>query len=419
MLVAATLAGSVALAPRAGAQAAPVAAATPAAPAQPTIPSEDVAVISPELAAVRVDSARYRAAADALATTQVGLANAQRTRLESQAQLVALRATDDQLTMQIAADTARKKKAAARLAEIRAAMRDLAVANYINGGNNLDDLTAAVNAEVATAVGRQKVLTRAVNTSQQADEATTSARYDDAVNDIGLGVDLRDGIRARIAAVTAVHDQAAMDEANLGAKLLVDQVEVEQSRAMAPVVGADFPLVVMDAYFRAAQTMADVQPSCGIQWWAVAGIAKVEGRHGTYGGSTVLANGDTTRRIIGIPLNGLNDTAVIADSDGGRLDGDPSVDRAVGPMQFIPSTWSRWATDGNGDGIEDPHNLYDAARTAARYLCQSGPGLDEDGGLTRAFLSYNRSDPYAANVLSWAHTYARIVIPPVGEVVQN
>ena len=34
-------------------------------------------------------------------------------------------------------------------------------------------------------------------------------------------------------------------------------------------------------------------------------------------------------------------------------------------MQFIPSTWKQYASDGNGDGKSDPQNAYDAAM--ARY----------------------------------------------------
>jgi membrane-bound lytic murein transglycosylase B len=53
----------------------------------------------------------------------------------------------------------------------------------------------------------------------------------------------------------------------------------------------------------------------------------------------LLANGDTTRPIYGIPLDGRDGVAVVRDTDHGKLDGDPNFDRAVGPMQFIPSTW--------------------------------------------------------------------------------
>src|SRR6476661_4599761 len=39
---------------------------------------------------------------------------------------------------------------------------------------------------------------------------------------------------------------------------------------------------------------------------------------------------------------------------------------AVGWMQFIPSTWKLYGTDGNGDGKADPFNPVDAIFTAAR-----------------------------------------------------
>ena len=40
----------------------------------------------------------------------------------------------------------------------------------------------------------------------------------------------------------------------------------------------------------------------------------------------------------------------------------------IGPFQFKPETWYRFKQDGNGDGVRDPLNFYDAAATAAFYL---------------------------------------------------
>jgi membrane-bound lytic murein transglycosylase B len=79
-------------------------------------------------------------------------------------------------------------------------------------------------------------------------------------------------------------------------------------------------------------------------------------------------------------------------------------------MQFIPSTWARWATDGDGDGDEDPQNLYDAAAAAAAYLCY-GRRMDTDEGLRAGYFSYNHSEFYVETVLSFAHGYARYRIP--------
>ena len=76
-------------------------------------------------------------------------------------------------------------------------------------------------------------------------------------------------------------------------------------------------------------------------------------------------------------------------------------------MQFIPSTWHRWASDGDGDGRSDPNDIDDAAYAAARYLCAAGADLTTGKGWQRAIRSYNHSDEYTAQVLDTANRYAR------------
>jgi membrane-bound lytic murein transglycosylase B len=166
------------------------------------------------------------------------------------------------------------------------------------------------------------------------------------------------------------------------------------------------PNTALNAYRVAAARMASADPGCGIQWPLLAAIGRVESDHGRYGGAMLYADGTSLPRIIGIRLDGSR-SAYIGDTDGGTLDGDTRYDHAVGPMQFIPSTWASWGVDGNGDGVTSPFNVNDAALAAARYLCASGGNLRTHAGQVAAVLAYNDSDQYLAQVLALALAYGQ------------
>ncbi len=164
------------------------------------------------------------------------------------------------------------------------------------------------------------------------------------------------------------------------------------------------PVTVLQAYHRAADKLAVEQPSCKLPWWLLAGIGHTESGHAE--GGRLTADGTTRGLILGPRLNGgIKGDAVISDTDHGLLDGDKIYDRAVGPMQFIPSTWAHWGADGNGDGKKNPSNIFDATLAAARYLCADGRNLSTPAGLDAAVLSYNHSAPYLATVLAWGEAY--------------
>ncbi len=169
----------------------------------------------------------------------------------------------------------------------------------------------------------------------------------------------------------------------------------------APTGGAGIPAIVLAAYRRAEATLARTRPGCHLPWQLLAAIGQVESGQAE-GGDVDLA-GTTLHRILGPVLAGGR-FADIPDTDDGRWDGDPVHDRAVGPMQFIPSTWATWGADGNGDGVKDPDNVFDAALAAGDYLCAAGGDLSVPANMRRAILGYNHSDAYVRTVESW-YTY--------------
>ncbi|MEV8125634.1 lytic transglycosylase domain-containing protein [Streptomyces sp. NPDC085944] len=167
---------------------------------------------------------------------------------------------------------------------------------------------------------------------------------------------------------------------------------------------AGIPATVLDAYKKAESELRRAKPGCNLPWQLLAAIGKVES--GQARGGRVDANGTTIGRIIGPQLDG-NGFALIKDTDNGVYDGNSSYDNAVGPMQFIPSTWAWAGRDGNGDGKEDPNNVYDAALAAGHYLCRYDWDLSDQADLNRAILSYNNSQDYLNTVLSWLEHYRK------------
>jgi hypothetical protein len=157
----------------------------------------------------------------------------------------------------------------------------------------------------------------------------------------------------------------------------VSQAWVEKTAAKAGI-----STVALRAY---ANAQLAAPASCGLGWTTLAGIGWVESHHGTIDGRTLSTTGVPSAPITGIPLGDL--------------------DRAYGPMQFIPSTWATWGADADGDGTADPQNINDAALAAAHYLCASG-SLASGASWAAAIYSYNHSQTYVDQVYAAAQEYA-------------
>ncbi|GLZ13234.1 hypothetical protein Acsp04_34690 [Actinomadura sp. NBRC 104425] len=185
---------------------------------------------------------------------------------------------------------------------------------------------------------------------------------------IDMLVDSKTGTQMGLVPNVAVMVNApGVDAAKLAAsvkKILgrnTDVVNLHEQRYQTPSEANGRPGSYLDLYKQAAR-------SCpGLSWTVLAAIGQVESDHGRNAGRSSAG--------------------------------------ALGPMQFLPSTWRSYGVDGDGDGKADIMNPYDAVPAAARYLCAHGAGK---GGrqLYQAIWAYNHADWYVQKVLNLAKAYA-------------
>lgn len=188
----------------------------------------------------------------------------------------------------------------------------------------------------------------------------------------------------------------------------------QEQRSAVTGSAAGIPDRMFAAYQTGAGQVTDYVPSCkGMRWQVLAGIAAIESHHAI--GHSIAPNGDITPHILGPRLDGSGaggNTTPIFDTDHGAWDGDATYDRAVGPFQFLPSTFRGDGKDGNRDTAVDPHNADDAALSAAIYLCGSGRDLTDREQLSQAIYGYNHSAAYVADVLANIDRYDTLGATP-------
>jgi hypothetical protein len=229
---------------------------------------------------------------------------------------------------------------------------------------------------------------------------------------------------AELSAVSATSDAAATGEAAATARPAVATQAIVAAPQLAPrsavalgvpagsadrvvddVPTEAIPSAALQAYQRASQVLASADRGCKLSWQLLAAVGRVESDHGRYGGNKLDEEGRSKPGIVGVPLDGSGKTARILDTDAGELDDDRVYDRAVGPMQFIPSTWSVVGVDGDGDGVRDPQDIDDAALASAVYLCSGDEDLSTVPGQRASVYRYNHSEDYVDLVLAIMKAY--------------
>jgi membrane-bound lytic murein transglycosylase B len=285
------------------------------------------------------------------------------------------------------------RAAADHAAQTRKSLRDASVAAYVTGLGRNDLAVGLASEQLTDSMARVTYfhsigdnLSRIVDQWNR-EQGRLDPQAQDASNRHGLAL-------ARVEAANAAQQAAS-------AEVTAAQQELDQDQTLAgvgPSVVDGIPDRVLDAYVRAAQITAMNDPACRIRWWDLAAIGRTESHNAS--GHAIGADGTVSPPIVGPALDG-NGFALIPDTDGGALDGDTVYDRAVGPMQFIPSTWRTLGVDASGDGKADPQNIYDAAYASARYLCAAAKPLplDTEAGFLDAAYSYSHSSTYP--MTSW------------------
>jgi hypothetical protein len=226
------------------------------------------------------------------------------------------------------------------------------------------------------------------------------------------------GVNASTASAGERPDPTLPDGTSVPAQAIEAPASVSDGSLIAPGVGdadaqeivasastSGIPSAALAAYQRAETVINAADSGCHLGWQLLAAIGRVESNHGRADGNTLDDNGLATPGIYGVPLNGSNNTTEIVDTDAGAFDNDPAYDRAVGPMQFIPSTWSVVGVDADGDGVRNPQDIDDAALGTAVYLCSGSDDLGTDAGRRAAVYRYNHSQSYVDLVLAIMDAY--------------
>jgi membrane-bound lytic murein transglycosylase B len=176
-------------------------------------------------------------------------------------------------------------------------------------------------------------------------------------------------------------------------------------QVVSNVSTSGIPAAALAAYQRAETVINSADQGCHLSWQLIAAIGRVESDHGRTNGNSLDSKGVAQPGIYGIALDGSHGTTRISDTDAGQYDADAKFDRAIGPMQFIPSTWSVVGVDADGDGQRNPQDINDAALATAVYLCSGSDDLSTSAGQEGAVFRYNHSQSYVDLVLSIMNAY--------------
>ncbi len=264
-------------------------------------------------------------------------------------------------------------------------------------GPNLPDGFArrAMAGSVCVAVtGAGVVSATTVETSQ----AEAPTRMDPPTQPVVL--DPPAAVPVEVQPVAGFEDPATLEDSSGAAQYVPPRVGTVRRQAIDEI-----PAAALMAYQRAETVINAARPQCHLDWSVLAAVGRVESDHGRDGGGALGTGGTARPALYGVTLDGKAGRQKVRDTDAGALDGVGRWDRTMGPLNFLPTTWTVVGVDSDGDGRRNPQDIDDAALAAAVVLCGQGHDLAKPDGLTRALRDLNPADGYARAVMTLAESY--------------
>lgn len=195
-------------------------------------------------------------------------------------------------------------------------------------------------------------------------------------------------------------ETSAVSEANIAENItsVVTTPRVETTAEKAKIELAEYQKTIADENAQLAAEQAAQAEQARQEAAAKAASARVTSIVSHGGFETVYAQAE---KVYGVPKQILAAIHMVETGQSGST-AETNASGAEGPMQFMPSTFSAYAQDGDGDGRALITDVYDSIYTAANYLAANGAA---NGDVTGALYRYNHSYSYVERVLSIAHSY--------------
>ena len=153
--------------------------------------------------------------------------------------------------------------------------------------------------------------------------------------------------------------------------------------------------------------LSRIETQLGVKKEILVSLFRVETNLGKHTGKYVVLNSLLTWCVSGYPRASWAEKELIAYLTlcrGHQLDPfeiKGSTHGAFGLLQFIPSSFQRFAIDGNGDGKIDLFDFEDAMVSSANYLQKNGWG-NQERQMKRALYAYNRDRSYVNTLIKYS-----------------